>query len=95
MNFGGLWRKWIRGCLESSKVSVLINGSPTREFTVKRGVRQGDPLAPFLFIIAAEALNVVMQGAIAEGFFNGIELPHHGPILSHLQYVDDVVFVGD
>ncbi|XP_021999705.1 uncharacterized protein LOC110897235 [Helianthus annuus] len=48
------WICWIRGCLESGMGSVLVNGSPTKEFKYKRGLRQGDPLAPFLFIIAME-----------------------------------------
>ncbi|KAJ9565965.1 LOW QUALITY PROTEIN: hypothetical protein OSB04_001931 [Centaurea solstitialis] len=95
MNFGGNWRRWIQGCLKSAAVSVLINGSPTPEFTMGRGVRQGDPLAPFLFIIAAEALNIAMKEACERGVFKGINLPNSGPIISHLQFADDTVFMGE
>ncbi|KAJ9566035.1 hypothetical protein OSB04_002001 [Centaurea solstitialis] len=95
MGFGLKWRSWIKGCLNSASMSVLINGSPTAEFLPKKGVRQGDPLAPFLFIIAAEGLNVAMQEAKEKGVFHGVKLPNNGPILSNLHYADDAIFVGE
>nr|KAJ0222973.1 hypothetical protein LSAT_V11C200055230 [Lactuca sativa] len=93
--FGSKWRTWIRGCLASSMASVLVNGSPTTEFPISRGVRQGDPLSPFLFIIAMEGLNISINNACSKKLIKGIKLPNGGPRLSHLFYADDAIFAGE
>nr|KAJ0222557.1 hypothetical protein LSAT_V11C200085590 [Lactuca sativa] len=95
MAFGDKSRKWIHGCLSSANASVLVNGNPTTEFPVTRGVRQGDPLSPFLFIIAMEGLHVAAQSAIDRHFIQGVKLPHAGPTISHLFYEDDAIFTGN
>lgn len=95
MNFGQIWRSWIQGCLKSAMISVLVNGSPTTQFRMERGVRQGDPLAPFLFIIAAEGLHRAIETAKEQNLFSGIQLSNGGPVISHLQYADDAIFCGD
>jgi hypothetical protein len=63
MGFADGWRRWIRACVFQSTMSVLVNGSPTGDFTVCKGLRQGDPLSPFLFLIVAEGLTGLMHQA--------------------------------
>nr|GEY33496.1 putative RNA-directed DNA polymerase, eukaryota, reverse transcriptase zinc-binding domain protein [Tanacetum cinerariifolium] len=52
--FGEKWCRWIQSCLKSSRGSIIINGSRTKEFQFFKGIKQGDPLSPFLFILIME-----------------------------------------
>jgi len=71
MNFPTLWRKWMSECVGSAMASVLVNGSPTEEFHMERGLRQGDPLSPFLFLLAAEGFNILMETMVETNRFSG------------------------
>ena len=70
MGFCERWRKWINGCLSTATISILINGSPSKEFATKRGLRQGDPLAPLLFNIVVEGLTALMRSAVSKNLFS-------------------------
>nr|GFB09432.1 RNA-directed DNA polymerase, eukaryota [Tanacetum cinerariifolium] len=91
--FGEKWRRWIQCCLHSSRGSIIINGSPTEEFQFGKGLKQGDQLFPFLFILIMESLHLSFQRVVDEGLFRGIKL-HEMVNLSHMFYADDAVFVG-
>nr|GFC90166.1 RNA-directed DNA polymerase, eukaryota [Tanacetum cinerariifolium] len=75
-------------------VSILVNGSPTKEFQFLRGLKQGDPLAPYLFIIIMESLHLSFSSVIEAGIFTGIKIDS-STTLSHLFYADDAVFFGE
>ncbi|GKA78156.1 RNA-directed DNA polymerase, eukaryota, partial [Tanacetum coccineum] len=87
------WRTWIQSCLRSSRGSILVNGSPTEEFQFFRGLKQGDPLSPFLFILIMESLHISFQRVVDAGLFTGIKI-NSMVNLSHLFYADDAIFLG-
>ncbi|GJW75101.1 RNA-directed DNA polymerase, eukaryota, reverse transcriptase zinc-binding domain protein, partial [Tanacetum coccineum] len=92
-SFGEKWCSWIQSCLRSSRGWVIVNGSPTEEFQFHKGLKQGDPLSPFLFILVMETLHISFQRIVNAGMFKGIMLSPSLQ-LSHLFYADDVIFMG-
>lgn len=80
-------------CVESSS-SVLVNGSPTKEFLVEKGFRQG-PLVPFLFLMVAERLSGLVREAERKRLFEGAQVRSGNLKVSILQFVDDALFFGD
>ncbi|GAU24254.1 hypothetical protein TSUD_23900, partial [Trifolium subterraneum] len=95
MSFPVLWRKWIKECVQTATASILVNGSPTDEFPLECGLIQGDPLSPFLFLLAAEGLNVLMESVVERGLFTGYSIGEQDPIsMSHLQFADDMLLLS-
>ena len=91
MGFGCKWRHWIQKCVSSAKVSVVFNGTPLQPIKMQRGLRQGDPLSPFLFVIIAEVLNKMMQKAAETGLIRGLIIGSDKVQLTHLQFADDTL----
>ena len=76
-------------CVRSTSFSILVNGQPTRQFYPTRGLRQGDPLSPFLFIICAEGLSSLLRDAEAKKEIHGIKIGKKVNAISHLFFADD------
>ncbi|GJS89128.1 RNA-directed DNA polymerase, eukaryota [Tanacetum coccineum] len=72
--FGQTWCKWIRGTFSSARASVLVNGSPSNEFYFHCGLKQGDPLSPYLFILIMESLHMSFSQAVDEGEWSDANL---------------------
>ncbi|XP_057444580.1 uncharacterized protein LOC130736815 [Lotus japonicus] len=85
------WIKVVMGCVNTVTFSVLINGSPDKCFAPGRGLRQGDPLSPYLFILCAEVLSAMFQHAIASKTLSGIRITPRAPVISHLFFADDSI----
>ncbi|GKC98410.1 reverse transcriptase domain, reverse transcriptase zinc-binding domain protein [Tanacetum coccineum] len=86
---------WIKACLISSRASILINGSPTFEFSIKRGLREGDHLSPFLFILVMEGLHNAFEEAVGNGLITGVNIKNSTINVSHLFYANDVIITTD
>ena len=89
--FNSTWINWVSQCISSPSFSFLINGSPFGNFKSSRGLRQVDPLSPFLYIIGANVLSRLLQKAETLGSLKGIKISLGCPQISHLQFVDDLL----
>jgi hypothetical protein len=67
MGFPDRWMSWISTTLSTGTSAVILNGVPGRKFKCKRGVRQGDPLSPLIFVLAAEWLQILVNRAASQG----------------------------
>ena len=94
MGFGSRWLSWIKWCVSIASFLVLINGSPVDFFPSSKGLRQGDPLSPYLFVIGMEALNCLINRAIEGNYLSGSRIADgrgEDLVISHLLYVDDTL----
>ncbi|KAE8686756.1 UDP-glucose:glycoprotein glucosyltransferase [Hibiscus syriacus] len=74
MDFGERWCSWISYRLSLASISVLINGSPTEEFPMAKGLRQGCSLSPLLFNVVGELLHLMLSKAVELGLFQGFSI---------------------
>ena len=90
--FSNTWRKWIRGCLNSVQYSVIVNGRPSGRFRGTRGLRQGDPLSPFLFPLVADVLGRLTNRLVNQNLVECFEVGRDKIKVSHLRFADDTLF---
>jgi hypothetical protein len=91
--FGDKWRVWMKVCVCNGNLLVLVNGCPTEEVNINRVLKQGDPLAHFLFLLVAEGLGSLIHRVVSLGFFQGFKV-NSGVTISHLQYADNTLLIG-
>ena len=92
--FGEKWIGWIKWCISSASFSVLVNGTSIGFFQSSRGLRQGDPLSPYLFVIAMEVSSCFLKRVVDGGFLSGCKVKgtsEEGVRISHLLFVDDTL----
>lgn len=84
-----MWIDWMLLCVTSVSYSFLVNEDVIGPITASRGLRQGDPLSPYVFILCAEGLSVAINKAKIDGILHGSKVCRLAPEISHLLFADD------
>ena len=99
MGFKEKWLGWIEWCISTASFSVMLNGSLEGFFRSSRGLRQGDPLSPYLFVLGMEYFSLLVDRAAEGGFISGYKFKGRNDTkrqITHLLFADDtLVFCKD
>ena len=87
--FSGVLGALIMECVSTVSYSILVNGDPKGLILPTRGLRQGNPLSPYLFLFFAEGLNAILRSAATHGDIHGFSIRRNGPKLTHLFFAND------
>lgn len=91
MGFKERWRKWVRSCVFSASIAVLVNGTCSRRFKMSRSLRQGCPLLLFLFNLVVEAFRILINKTADIGLINYIKIGRSNCSITHLQFADNTL----
>ncbi|XP_026378698.1 uncharacterized protein LOC113273150 [Papaver somniferum] len=83
--------KYIEQCISTTEISIIFNGSPTSDHSPTRGLRQGDPLSPYLFIIVMDYLSRLLVNATTNHVIYGVKAARNAPAITHLLFADDIL----
>lgn len=92
LGFGRRWINWVLNCVCSASMSILLNGTPLKPFKMEKGLRQGDPLSPYLFILVTEALVCLLNKANSLHLIEPLLIGKDKVRLNLLQFADDTLF---
>ena len=90
--FHAIWINWIMQCITTVSYSYLINETVYGNVLPLRGIRQGDPLSPYVFILCGEVFSGLCREAGRKGLLQGIRVARGCPRINHLLFADDTMF---
>jgi hypothetical protein len=94
LGFHATWLQWIESCISSTSFSIILNGSPYGLFSPKRGLRQGDPLSHFLFILGSKLLSRLLLKEERIGNIKGMKIARASHAINHFLFADDLLLFG-
>eukprot|EP00253_Pinus_taeda_P033746 PITA_33746 len=93
--FNNRWIRWVLSCISTPNFSILVNGTPLKTFKASRGIRQGDLISPFLFILVVEGLGRYLKQERITDNIKGLRLWGNELPITHQQFVDDIMLFGE
>ncbi|KAK4267638.1 hypothetical protein QN277_024391 [Acacia crassicarpa] len=91
----GKFTNLVMDCITSSSLNVLWNGERTEDFLPSQGIRQGDPMSPFIFVLCMEKLSHIIQDRVRDSTWKPVLMTKEGPSISHLMFADDLLLFGE
>lgn len=85
----------IMACIESSTLSVLWNGCPLDNFKPFRGIRQGDPLSPYIFVLCLDKLSQLIQKEVVDHSWKPFRINRNGIDISQLSFANDMLLFAE
>lgn len=85
----------ILACISIVSYRIKLNGHVGEKFQPSRGIRQGDPISPYLFILAVEGLSMLLHSVVHNGRLSGVKLSNSGPTISHFMFGDDFMILTE
>ena len=94
-DFPDVIRNLIMFCVASSSLSIVWNGVRLENFSPNRGLRQGDPMSPYLFVLCMERLSAMISQKVDSGVWKPVKVTRRGMGISHLLFADDILLFAE